>query len=78
VTCKVKQKGKKVKVTCTVKTTASSSRRHLRWRLMRGGHAYSHGATSVRRLQSVFNHAPSGRYVLRVQGQKGGTRITVR
>jgi hypothetical protein len=78
VICKVK--GKKVK--CVVKQAKSNRRRHkrsrLRWRLMQGGHAVSHGRTSVRRLQRVLNRAPRGNYVLRIAGQKGGRRISIR
>jgi hypothetical protein len=74
VTCKVK--GKKVK--CTVKQSKSSKRHRLRWSLMHGGHAVSHGRTDVRRLQGILNHVRPGRYVLRVEGQKGGTRIAIR
>ncbi len=77
VTCTVKKKGAKVKVTCVVKTAASSSLRRLGWRLMRGGRTYSHGKTTVDRLQTVLNHLRKGRYVLRVSGQKGGTRIAI-
>lgn len=75
VTCKVT--GKKVK--CTVKATSKRAQRrqHLRWRLMRGGHAVSHGATSVPRLQRVLNHLRRGRYALHVQGQSGSTVIAV-
>ena len=75
VTCKVKQTGKKVKVTCTVKAGASSSR--ARWRLMRGGKTYSHGATKSGRLRLDLSNLREGRYVLRVQGQKEGTRIVI-
>ena len=76
VTCKVKQKGKKVKVTCTVKAGASSSR--AGWRLMRGGVTYSHGATKDGRLQLDLSNLREGRYVLRIEGQRRGTRIAVR
>jgi hypothetical protein len=77
VTCKVKQ-GKKVKVTCTVKQGASSSSTRLRWKLMRAGHAYSHGVSRDGKLQLDLSHLRPGRYVLHVQGQEGGTRIVVR
>jgi hypothetical protein len=66
VTCKMSGK---TKVKCTVKNAASSSRVH--WRLMQGGHARSHGATSMARLQHVLDGLPEGSYVLRVEGQKG-------
>jgi Divergent InlB B-repeat domain/Collagen triple helix repeat (20 copies) len=75
VTCKVKQKGKKVKVTCTVKATASASR--VNWRLMRGGQAYSHGTTRANRLQLDLSNLRRGRYVLHVQGERKGTVIVV-
>ena len=74
-TCKVKQKGKKVKVTCKVKQTASASRLH--WRLMRGGRAYSHGTAKAGRLQLNLSHLREGRYVLRIKGQKKGTAIAI-
>lgn len=66
-TCKVK--GKKVK--CKVKLAAPASSARLRWRLMHGGHAVSHGKTSTARLQQVLNNLPGGNYVLRVKGQSG-------
>jgi List-Bact-rpt repeat protein/collagen triple helix repeat protein len=75
VTCVVKKKGAKVKVTCTVKAPASSSR--LRWRLMRGGKAYSHGAAQHGHLSLDLSNLSKGRYLLHVQGQKGGTRILI-
>jgi hypothetical protein len=75
VTCKVKQTGKKVKVTCTMK--ASSKRRHLRWTLKRGGQTVRHGATSARRHRLTLGHLRQGRYVLHVQGQGEGTVIVV-
>ena len=75
VTCKVKQKGKKVKVTCTVKQAASSSK--VAWKIMRGGKAQSHGHTTTNRLQQVIAGLPEGRYVLRVQSQRGGTPIAI-
>jgi hypothetical protein len=64
------------KVTCTVKN-AKSSASSLRWRLMHGGHVVSHGNTGVRRLQQVLNDLRKGRYLLHVQGQKGGTEIVI-
>jgi Collagen triple helix repeat (20 copies)/Divergent InlB B-repeat domain len=78
VTCKAKGK----KVVCKVKY-AKSNKRHgkryrLRWRLMQGGHAVGHGATGAAGLQRTLNRAPSGRYVLRIAGQKGGKRISIR
>jgi Collagen triple helix repeat (20 copies) len=83
IVCKVKQKGKRIVVRCRVKINkkrhgkrSHSKRDRVRWRLMHGGHAVSHGRTSVPRLQHVLNHVRSGRYVLRVAGQ-GGTRLFV-
>jgi hypothetical protein len=67
VTCKMKGK---TKVKCTVSGAKASSSR-VRWRLMQGGHARSHGATSTARLQRVLDGLPEGRYVLRVEGQRG-------
>ena len=71
VTCKVKNKKK---VVCKVKYVKSNKkhgkRHHLRWRLMSGGHATSHGKTSVNRLNRVLGHLRPGRYVLHVNGQK--------
>jgi len=77
VTCKVKGDNK---IKCVVQTQSKSASKsnRLRWRLMQDGHAVSHGETSVRGLQRVLNNAPSGRYILRVAGQEGGTRIVIR
>ena len=78
VTCKVQPKGKsKVKVTCTVKQSASASSSALRWRLMRAGRAYGHGLIRHGRLDLGLDHARAGRYRLQIQGQKGGTWIVV-
>jgi hypothetical protein len=76
VTCKVKGKTK-VKVTCTVKQGASASRARLHWRLMRGGHAYSHGTARHGRLQLDLGKLRPGRYALHVQGQAENTEIVV-
>jgi hypothetical protein len=74
VTCKTKGK----KVTCTVKNAAkSSSAQSLHWRLMHGGHAYSHGASPSGELQLDLRHTPPGHYRLHIQGQKGSTPIVV-
>jgi len=80
VTCKVR--GKKVR--CVVKAQNKRGHRRrgkrhqrVRWALMQGGHAKSHGKTSLARLQRTLNHAQPGRYVLRIQGQ-GGRRISLR
>lgn len=82
VVCKVKQKGKRARVICRVRQNKKNKRagkrtRRVRWAVMQGGHARSHGKTGVRRLQRVLNNLPQGRYALRVKGQKG-MRIVVR
>ncbi len=70
-TCKVKSKKKVVCKVRYVKSNKKHSKRHrLRWRLMQGGHAQSHGKTTLRRLNRVLSHLRSGRYVLHVQGQR--------
>lgn len=76
VTCKVKNKGKKVKVTCTVKQGASSSSARLRWRLMRSGHLYRRG-TSAGHGRLNLGSLPSGRYALHVEGHRHSTVIVV-
>jgi hypothetical protein len=68
VTCKVK--GKKVK--CTVKQVASASK--LRWRLMHAGQVVDSGTTTGHRGRarlSLDGDLQTGRYVLRIDGQKG-------
>ena len=81
VTCTVKKKRTKVKVTCKVRVVASASSSSLRWRLMRGGKAYAHGSTSARNrrasIQLNLSDLRKGRYLLRLQGDKGGTVIVV-
>ena len=72
VTCKVKGK----KVTCKVTYSSSAKRKDLRWRLMRGDHAVSHG-TGQGTLRLDFAHLPKGRYLLHVQGQRKSTVIVV-
>ena len=79
VVCRIRTRGRHVRVICRLKTGKAHNKRHAKrhrvsWRLMQGGHAVRHGATSVRRLQRSLNHARSGRYVLRIAGQ-GGRRI---
>jgi streptogramin lyase len=82
VTCTVKKKGTKVKVTCKVQVVASASSSRLRWRLMRSGKAYAHGtARARRRLASInleLSDLQDGRYQLHLQGRKGETTIVVR
>jgi hypothetical protein len=73
VTCKMKGK---TKVKCTVKNASSSSASRVNWRVMRSGHAVSHGTTSATRLQQVLNGLADGNYVLRVQGQSA-VRISI-
>jgi len=75
VTCTVKKKGAKVKVTCKVQMVASASSSGLRWRLMRGGNPVRHGATASDHLR--LGNLRHGRYVLRVQGDTEGTAIVV-
>jgi hypothetical protein len=79
VTCKVQQKGKsKVKVTCTVKQSqASASSLPLTWSLRQGGHTYRHGRTAARHLRLDLGGLRPGRYLLHLQGRRGGTRIVV-
>jgi hypothetical protein len=77
VTCTVKKKGAKVKVTCVVKTAATSSLRHLGWRLMKAGRTYSHGKTTGTRLSLNLSNLRPGKYTLRMQGQSRGTVIVV-
>ena len=67
VTCKMKGK---TKVKCTVANAGASSSR-LRWQILRGGHARSHGRTTAARLQRVLDGLPEGSYVLHVDGQQG-------
>jgi hypothetical protein len=77
VTCKVKQNGSKVKVTCTVKQAASASNALVRWRLVHDGRVYSHGTARHSRLQLDLSNLRPGRYVLHVQGHQRGTVIVV-
>jgi hypothetical protein len=78
VTCKVVQKGKRVKVTCKVKANSKSKRamkgKRLGWRLMHGGKAHAHGSTVSHnghaRVRLNTRKLDQGRYVLRVQGQR--------
>ena len=69
VICKVKQKGKKVKVTCTVKQAkSSSSSRRLRWKLMRGKRTISHG-NSRGALRLDLSRLRAGHYTLHAGGE---------
>ena len=83
VTCRVSTRGRHVKVVCRLKTGKSNNnknkhkksnkrgnRRRLRWALISGGHARSHGKTTIHRLNRVLGHLKPGRYVLHVQGQR--------
>jgi hypothetical protein len=64
VTCKVKGK----KVTCTVKYAKSSSTQSLRWKLMRGDHAISHGTTKGA-LRLDLSNLRAGHYTLHTGGK---------
>jgi hypothetical protein len=64
VTCKVKGK----KVTCTVKYAKSGTTQSLRWKLMRGDHAISHG-TSKGALRLDLSNLRAGRYTLQAGGK---------
>ena len=77
VTCKVKKKAKKVKVTCTVKQGASASAAPLRWRLMHAGRARSHGTARNGALHLDLSGLRPGRYQLHVGGQSGSTAIVI-
>lgn len=78
VTCRVIQKGKRVKVTCKVKVNNKRKRNKRRnrigWRLMHGGKAHAHGSTVARnghaRVRLNSAKLDKGRYVLRVAGQR--------
>lgn len=74
VTCKVKG-AKKPKVICTIKDDPTATATRLRWRLMRGGHAVSHGATRHGRIN--LGALPPGHYRLKVEGREGTAAITV-
>ena len=74
VTCQVKQKGKKVKVTCTVKAGASAASVH--WRLTHGGRTVRHG-TGNGGLRLELSHLRPGHYRLNVQGLLGFTSIVI-
>jgi uncharacterized repeat protein (TIGR02543 family) len=63
VTCKVQQKGKKVKVTCTVNAAKASAAR-VHWSLSRHGHAVAHGAASGGNVRLNASGLPAGRYTL--------------
>ena len=81
VTCTVKKKGTKVKVTCKVQLVASTSSARLRWRLTHGGTVYRHGTAQAKHgLANVrvnLSDLDEGRYQLRLQGRKGGTTIVI-
>ncbi len=64
-------------MTCTVKQSASASASRLKWRLVRGGHAYSHGTASHGRLQLDLSNLRRGRYLLHIEGQKKATVIQI-
>ena len=70
VTCKVQQKGKKVKVTCTVKA-AKASAAQVHWRLSRHGHAVAHGVAKGGSVRLTASGLSAGRYTLTVIGGSG-------
>jgi len=74
VTCKVKG-AKRPKVTCTVKEEATAFATRVRWRLMRSGHAVSHGTARQGRIQ--LGHLPPGHYRLKVEGRRGAISVVV-
>lgn len=81
VTCKVKKRGAKVKVTCTVKTAAfaSASLSRVDWWLVRDRRVYRHGvARDGRFLRLNLGDLKRGRYRLHVQGQRKDAVIVVR
>ncbi len=71
VTCKVRHH----KVKCTA--TPTNRRHRLRWRLMRAGHAVSHGTTHGTTLRLKLGHLRPGSYTLHIRGQRGATRIEI-
>ncbi len=79
VICKVKSKQKVVCKVRYVKSHKKHSKKNKRlsWRLMKRGHVMGHGRTSLRQLNRVIAHLRPGRYVLRVEGHRGGMRIAV-
>lgn len=83
IVCKARQKGKRIIVRCRVKANNRSGKRanrsRVRWALMQGGKPQFRGKTSVRRLQRTINQRlPEGRYVLRLQGQRNGSFLTIK
>jgi streptogramin lyase len=81
VTCKVVQKGRKAKVTCTVKLVAASARSaRVRWSLTRSGRTFAHGVTHAGRHGGVsvtLAGLVRGRYHLHVQGHRGSVTVLV-
>jgi hypothetical protein len=67
VTCKVKPKGKKVKVTCTVKSAGASSS-SVNWRLSRHGRTYRRGVAAHGRLH--LGALSRGHYQLYIAGHR--------
>jgi DNA-binding beta-propeller fold protein YncE len=74
VICKVKG-ARKPKVTCTVKEEPTATATRLHWRLVRGGHAISHGTTRHGHIR--LGALPPGHYRLKVEGRQGATAIVV-
>jgi sugar lactone lactonase YvrE len=81
VTCKVKKKGTKAKVTCKVQLVAARDAR-LRWRLTRSHHTYARGVAVARNGKATVNlhglgDLPKGRYALRIAGRDQDTAIVI-
>jgi hypothetical protein len=75
VICKVKQKGKKVKVTCKVRYSSASGR-PLRWQLRQNGRVIRHGRTRAgHRLHLNLGGLLPGRYKLKVSGRSPTTIV---
>ena len=68
VTCKMN--GTKTVVCKVQQSNANNANSLLRWRVMRGGHAQSHGSTTVARLERILGQLSPGRYVLYIQGSR--------
>jgi hypothetical protein len=80
VVCKVKQRGKRDKVTCRVSPSrgASSSAAPLRWRLVRSGSTVRRGVVNVEgRLRINAGQLSPGHYRLWMQGQRKSVAITL-
>jgi hypothetical protein len=78
VTCKVQQKGKKVKVTCTVKASASAAAARVRWRLSHAGQILRHGTARAGNVQLDLAGLRPGRYTLTLVTGTGAHRVVRR